>query len=172
MAFELQPRLEGRLLDLRPLETGDWDEMFALASDPAIWVLHPHNDRYQEAVFRTLFEQSLASGGALVAIDRATGRAAGWSRYSAQGVPSDEIEIGWTFLARVYWGGDYNADMKASMLAHAFRFVDRVIFCIGEGNLRSRRAIEKLGARLTDRREMRIARGEPVPHVIYAISRG
>ena len=36
--------------------------------------------------------------------------------------------------------------MKHLMLRHAFRFVDRVIFLIGPLNLRSQRAVEKIGA--------------------------
>src|SRR6187551_3484931 len=36
-AFELQPTLRGKLVTLRPLTTDDWDELFAVASDPLIW---------------------------------------------------------------------------------------------------------------------------------------
>jgi len=68
-----------------------------------------------------------------------TGSVAGWSRFSADHALPGEIEIGWTFLGRAYWGGAYNLDMKRLKIAHAFRFVDRVIFRIGAGNVRSRR---------------------------------
>jgi RimJ/RimL family protein N-acetyltransferase len=56
------------------------------------------------------------------------------------------VEIGWTFLARSHWGGRYNGEMKTLMLRHAFRFVGTVIFVIGTRNLRSQRAVEKIGA--------------------------
>ena len=56
-----------------------------------------------------------------------------------------EIEIGWTFLARSHWGGVYNQEMKHLMLRHAFKFVKRVIFLVGPQNLRSQRAMEKIG---------------------------
>jgi RimJ/RimL family protein N-acetyltransferase len=59
------------------------------------------------------------------------------------------VEIGWTFLARSHWGGKYNGQMKELMLRHAFRFVERVVFLIGEHNLRSQRAVEKIGGRRT-----------------------
>ena len=52
-----------------------------------------------------------------------------------------------TFLRRDYWGGSYNAEIKALMLRHAFRYVKTVVFWVGEGNWRSRKAMEKLGAR-------------------------
>ena len=36
--------------------------------------------------------------------------------------------------------------MKQLMLAHAFQFVENVVFFIGENNIRSRKATEKIGA--------------------------
>lgn len=56
-----------------------------------------------------------------------------------------KVEIGWTFLARAYWGGVYNGEMKRLMLRHAFRFVDGVVFLVGKQNVRSQRAVEKIG---------------------------
>ena len=146
MTFELQPTLEGELISLRPLRESDFGAAFAVAADPLIWEQHPAHDRWQEPVFRTLFEESIASGGALVAIDRSTGRIIGWSRYHGYSAEASEVEIGWTFLARAYWGGRFNGEMKRLMMAHAFRFVNRVIFVIGENNLRSQRAVERIGA--------------------------
>lgn len=165
-----QPRLQGRLLHMRPVARDDFESLFAVASDPEVWALHPASDRWQEAVFRAYFEDGLASGGALVAVDQATGSVIGWSRYSPEFVEPGEIEIGWTFLGRPWWGGAYNGEMKRLMLAHAFQFVDRVVLRIGETNARSRRAAEKIGARLQPGR-----RGaEPmagVVHLFYAVEK-
>ena len=147
--FDYQPQLSGDLLELRPLVADDWTELHAAASDPLIWVLHPQPNRHEEAVFRVYFEEGLASGGALVVRDRSSGAVIGSSRYSAQFAQPGEMEIGWTFLARSHWGGPYNREMKRLMLVHAFRFVETVIFRIGEQNSRSRRAVEKIGARFT-----------------------
>jgi RimJ/RimL family protein N-acetyltransferase len=165
-----QPRLEGRLLSLRPVTSEDFAPLFAAASDPEVWALHPASDRWREDVFRAYFEDGLKSGGALVAVDQASGRVIGWSRYWPEFVAPGEIEIGWTFLARAYWGGAYNGEMKRLMLAHAFQFVDRVILRIGETNARSRRAAEKIGARLQEGRRGQ----EPMPgvvHLFYAIEK-
>jgi adenylate kinase family enzyme len=70
----------------------------------------------------------------------------GASRYDNYDPEAREVEIGWTFLARPYWGGAYNADLKRIMLGHAFQSVETVVFLIDAQNLRSRRAVEKLGA--------------------------
>lgn len=169
-AFDWQPRLQGRLLHLRPVTLQDWEPLYAAGSDPEVWAVHPASDRWREPVFRAYFEEGLASGGALVAVDEATQGVIGWSRYSDRFVEPGEIEIGWTFLRPDYWGGLYNGEMKQLMLVHAFRFVDRVILRIGDTNGRSRRAAEKIGAKLQPGR-----RGaEPmagVVHLFYAIER-
>jgi RimJ/RimL family protein N-acetyltransferase len=131
---------------LRPLHSDDFPALYAVASDPLLWEQHPAWDRYKPEVFRALFDESLGSGGALVAIDLADGRVIGSSRFHGHDPARREIEIGWSFLARSHWGGAYNREMKDLMLRHAFRFVDRVLFVVGPGNRRSQRALEKIGA--------------------------
>ncbi|MHB8800906.1 MAG: GNAT family N-acetyltransferase [Thermoanaerobaculia bacterium] len=145
MTFELQPTLRGSLLELRPLRTEDWADLFAAASDPLIWEQHPESNRHEEEVFRRFFAGALESGGALVAIDRSSGRIVGSSRFNGYDPERREVEIGWTFLARSHWGGRYNGEMKRLMLDHAFRSVDTVLFLVGPENHRSRRAVEKIG---------------------------
>jgi RimJ/RimL family protein N-acetyltransferase len=145
-SFEFQPALHGDLVELRPLQADDYDALYAVASDPLIWEQHPNNDRHEAGVFREFFREALASGGALVVSDARTGKPIGSSRYHAYDPDTGEVEIGWTFLARSYWGGRYNAELKRLMLDHAFRFVRSVVFVIGPRNLRSQRAVEKIGA--------------------------
>src|SRR5262245_42371810 len=119
--------------------------MFAAAADPAIWALHPVYDRYTEPVFRAFFEGALACKSAFALVDRGSDTVIGSSRYHGHDPLKREIEIGWTFLARAYWGGGYNAEVKRLMLDHAFTFVDTVVFWVGETNWRSQRAMEKIG---------------------------
>jgi N-acetyltransferase len=169
--FDFQPTLRGGLLDLRPARPADFGALFAIASDKDIWAVHPAHDRWQEPVFRAFWDGAFADRGGLVAIERASDAVIGFSRYSMTRARPGEVEIGWTFLARRCWGGRFNGEMKRLMLAHAFRFVDTVIFQIGETNGRSRRAVEKIGGRLTDRTETVTLGGRDVTHVIYAIAR-
>jgi RimJ/RimL family protein N-acetyltransferase len=145
MPFDLQPELKGELLDLRPLRPEDFPELYAVASDPLIWEQHPCNDRYKRDVFEGFFRDAMESGGALIAIDSKDGRVIGSSRFYGYDEVMSEIEIGWTFLARSHWGGAYNSEMKQLMLRHAFKFVNNVVFRIGPQNLRSQRAMEKIG---------------------------
>lgn len=163
-AFDPQPCLEGPRLALRPLRADDKAALYAAAADPLIWAQHPVPDRHTEPEFDRFFAESLASGGALVVIERASGRIIGTSRFHGYDAARREVEIGWTFLGRAYWGGSYNRELKRLMLDHAFRCVDRVLFCIGPDNLRSQRAVEKIGARRD---------AEPDTHgrVVYRITR-
>ena len=146
MAFDLQPHLKGELVELRPLAPDDWDELFAVASDSLIWEQHPERDRYKEDVFRVYFKEALESGGAFVVIDSQTRQIIGSTRFYGYDPERSEIEIGWTFLARKCWGGRYNREMKELLLDHAFKFVENVVFLVGEHNIRSQMAIEKIGA--------------------------
>ena len=144
-AVDLQPVLQSRILTLRPLREDDFDDLFSVAADPLLWEQHPANDRWKEQVFRSFFEDAIDGKGALVVIDTATGRMIGSSRYHAYSEENDEVEIGWTFLARSHWGGKYNRELKYLMLNHAFGFVGTVIFHVGTTNWRSQRAVEKIG---------------------------
>lgn len=145
MPFDLQPTLRGELLELRPLRPGDFDALFSAASDPLIWEQHPESDRYTAEKFQRYFDGALQSGGAFAVIDAAAGRMIGSTRYHGYDPAAREIEIGWTFLTRSHWGGAHNREMKRLLLDHAFKFVDRVVFLVGPDNIRSQRAVEKIG---------------------------
>ena len=145
MSFDLQPVLQGELLGLRPLRPEDFHDLYAVASDPLIWEQHPVKDRYKEEVFQGFFREALESGGTLIAMDSKDGQVIGSSRFHGYEKKKSEIEIGWTFLARTHWGGIYNKEMKQLMLRHAFQFVNSVVFLVDPQNLRSQRAMEKIG---------------------------
>lgn len=170
--MDWQPVLEGERLLLRPLRPEDWADLFAVASDPEIWAIHPAHDRWQEGVFRAFFDEALTQRGAVAVIDKASGRIIGSSRWQGHD-PADggSVEIGWTFLARSHWGGAFNFELKRLMLTHALRRVERVLFRVGETNWRSRRAMEKIGGQLTDAVDIYDMAGREIVHVVYEITR-
>lgn len=165
MPFDLQPCLTGDLLELRPLRAGDFEDLLAVAADRLIWEQHPENDRYRHDVFKVFFRDAMDCGGALIVIDHGSGRVIGSSRFHGYDEGKSEVEIGWTFLARSYWGGAYNRQMKQLMVRHAFRYVRSVIFIVGTENIRSQRAVEKVGGvRAGSRRD-----GSGRENVVYRI---
>ncbi len=146
--FDPQPTLSGELVALRPLRADDHDALFAVMSDPLIWEQHPAKERSTAEGFRAFLTQSLATGGALLATEVSTGEVIGSSRYFGFDPAASEVEIGWSVLARRCWGGHYNGEMKRLMLEHAFRYVDNVLFFVDPGNIRSQRAVLKIGGEL------------------------
>ena len=171
MNFDLQPTLKGNLIELRPLTRDDFEELFATASDPLIWEQHPENDRYRREVFQKYFDGAIESKGALAIIERISGRIIGSSRYCNLDPAESEVEIGWTFLERAFWGGVYNRELKTLMLDHAFQFVDRVVFVVGEKNLRSQKALEKIGARFLRTKQVPTADSAGPAHLVFALTR-
>jgi RimJ/RimL family protein N-acetyltransferase len=143
--MNLQPTLEGDLIILRPLRENDFEALYEVAKDPLIWEQHPENNRHEKKVFEKYFLESLESGGSLIVIDSKNNKVIGSSRYNGYSADKEEVEIGWTFLARSYWGGTYNKEMKQLMLEHAFKYVNNVIFLVGIHNIRSKQAVIKIG---------------------------
>jgi RimJ/RimL family protein N-acetyltransferase len=168
--FDLQPTLKGTLIEVRPLVPQDFDALFQAASDPLIWEQHPENDRYKREVFQKFFDGAMESKGAFAVIERKSGRIIGSSRYCNLDPAEREVEIGWTFLERAFWGGSYNGELKSLMLEHAFRFVHRVVFVVGENNLRSQKALQKIGARFLKKVERPTRDGAMSTHLVFAIS--
>jgi N-acetyltransferase len=166
MPFQLQPTLLGEHIHLRPLAEQDFEPLLAAASDPLIWEQHPAH-RYKPEVFSAFFADSLASGGALVALDASNGAVIGTSRFNGYDETKSEIEIGWSFLKREYWGGFHNREMKKLMLNHAFQFLENVIFEVDSKNLRSQKAVEKIGGNLVETR----LRDDGRTSVIFRITR-
>jgi len=169
--FELQPTLRGGRIVLRPLNETDFEALFAAASDPLIWQQHPEPDRYQRDVFQKFFDSGLACGGGFAVVDAGSGRIIGSSRYYDYRPDLKEVKIGYTFLQRAFWGGDYNRELKSLMLDHAFRFVDRVLFEVGEHNFRSQKALRKVGARYSTRVEAVAPDGSVRVNLIFVLDK-
>ncbi|MDR9814828.1 GNAT family N-acetyltransferase [Rhizobium hidalgonense] len=170
--FDRQPVLYNERVIIRPLNREDFGALYAVASDPLLWELHPASNRWKKDVFKQLFNAALDSGGALTVIDKGANQIIGSSRFNVPDLKSSRAEIGWSYLARDYWGGAWNREIKRMLMSHAFRFVDTVYFRIGDENMRSRRATEKLGTRLSEETEIiKMPDGAPVRHVIYEITK-
>jgi RimJ/RimL family protein N-acetyltransferase len=169
MSFELQPSLSNQLIRIEPLESSDFEKLYAVASDPLIWEQHPSKERYQRPVFENYFKGAIESGGAFRVIDNANGELIGSSRYCDFDAALRHVSVGYTFIARSRWARGYNLALKTLMLDHAFCFVDRVLFQVGIDNWRSRKAMEKLGGIYIGEQAVSYF-GEPArPNVIFKI---
>ncbi len=145
--MNLQPTLEDELIILRPLAEDDFDALYEVAQDPLIWEQHPNWDRYKRDVFIEFFSGAMQSKGAFLILDKETRKVIGSTRFKKIEGVENAIEIGWSFLARDKWGGTYNRSMKKLMIDYALNHIGHIIFYIGNDNIRSQKAVEKLGGR-------------------------
>ena len=145
--MNLQPRLEDDLIILRPLRESDFEALYEVAKDPLIWEQHPISDRYEIEKFSGFFSDSIRSKGALILVEKTGKKVIGSTRFKRLNNVESAIEIGWSFLAREFWGGDYNKSMKNLMLNYAFSIVSDVVFYIDEKNIRSQKAVQKIGGK-------------------------
>jgi RimJ/RimL family protein N-acetyltransferase len=147
--LNLQPEnLANKYVKLLPLSNTDFERLYAVASDPLLWEQHPAKDRYKREVFRKFFDEGIESKGAFIILDAETNEPIGTSRFYDYDEKRKSIAVGYTFLARKYWGGNYNKASKELMLNYIFNFVETVIFHIGKDNIRSQIATGKFGAKL------------------------
>ena len=159
--MNLQPtHLKNDLVWLEPLKQAHFEELYLVASDPLIWEQHPNPDRYKLDAFTNYFKGAMESGGAFIIRDTLSGKALGSSRYCAYDAANKEIQIGYTFFARSCWGKSINKEVKTLMLNHAFNYVDKVAFYVGANNIRSQKAMERIGG-IKIREEVVAYFGEP-----------
>ena len=169
--FNLQPeKLEDDLVLIVPLTDGDFNRLYKVASDPLIWEGHPSKDRYKKEVFKQFFDSAVISNSAFLVFDKQTNELIGSTRFYDFKPEKSKVAIGFTFLAKAYWGGVHNKSMKKLLLNYAFKFVDTVNFHIGPTNIRSQKAILKIGAKKVN--DMELEYSETMPdHFQYEIKK-
>lgn len=167
--MNIQPTLIGNLIKLSPLKPEDYAELLSAASDPLIWEQHPQPDRYKPEVFRKFFDEAISSKGSLVIFDTTKSKVIGTSRYYEFSEDNSSVVVGYTFLAREYWGGTYNFELKRLMVNYALDFVKTVYFHIGVSNFRSQAAMKKIGGINTGIQEIPISYGPPKKSYVYKI---
>lgn len=168
--FDFAPVLADATVRLVPLAAAHEDGLARAASNPRTWASHPARERYRDNVFRPYFAFLLAAGGTLAITGAATGEILGCSRYYAAPEMADGLAIGFTFLDCRWWGGTVNGAVKALMLAHAFGTFDEVRFHVAPSNIRSQKAVAKLGAVLVEERVLALS-GPPMPSLCYRLTR-
>lgn len=161
-------QLRDDLVSLIPLKATDFELLYKVASDPLVWEQHPIQDRYKRDVFQLFFDAAIQSATAFLIQEQNTKQVIGSTRFYDYKPGESSVAIGYTFLARPYWGGLYNRAVKKLMMDYAFGFVDKICFHIGAANLRSQKAIAKLGAEKF--RELDFDHyGKPLLHYEYVI---
>jgi N-acetyltransferase len=145
--------LYGDAVKLEPLDPSHADDLLAAGADPEIWRYMPIPQPGSAAEVRKWIDDAwkLAATGEqlpFAIMDAETGRAVGSTRYLEIHRNWRTMEIGWTWLAASVQRSAVNTEVKLLLLKHAFEDHGalRVQFKTDGRNLRSQRAIERLGA--------------------------
>lgn len=172
MTFDLQPKhLQNELIKLVPLHENDFEELYEVASDPLVWEQHPNKLRYQREVFQNFFQGAIESKGAFFVRDTKTNETIGSSRFYDYNEKDASVLIGYTFIGRKYWGNGYNKALKKLMMNYAFQYVDTIYFHIGANNIRSQKAMGKIGGIKIDEFEIEYYGEDSKLNYIYRINK-
>lgn len=153
---------ENNYLRLFQAQNSDFEKLYLVAKDPKIWEQHPENDRWKKSKFSLFFKNGLSNEfGLLIVFDKRDNNFIGSTRFYGYDINNSAIRVGFTFISKEYWGTTVNFHIKKMMLDYAFNFVHNIFFDIGVNNIRSRKAVEKIGARLVI--------DSPTGNVVYRI---
>ncbi|WP_323843179.1 isoleucine--tRNA ligase, N-acetyltransferase domain-containing [Moraxella sp. Pampa] len=142
--FVIPNEIDSNNFLLRTLNKDDKDALFEKAKDPVIWELMPEK-RNEPEIFNPYFDKAIKEK-AFAIIDKKTGQIVGTTRFYDDKVSDDSIAIGYSFIAKDYWGTCANNEIKQAMLDYAFKQRNKVYFHIIKENERSKKSVEKLGA--------------------------
>lgn len=145
--------LEGQIVQLITLNKDHFSELEVLASDKRIWQYYVY-DGTDSTRFRAVLKSAMdemLNGTQLpfVIYNKASKRIIGSTRFIDIQSLHRKLEIGSTWLHPDYWGTEVNLECKLLMLTYCFEKANamRVQFKTDENNIRSRRAIEKVGGK-------------------------
>ncbi len=146
--------LSSASVNLEPLRPHHHDDLAESVRDGELWKLWytsvPHPDAMRREIERRLHLQAEGSMLPFAVIDNATGRAVGMTTYMNLDAANQRMEIGSTWYRRRVQRTALNTQCKILLLTHAFEALNciAVEFRTHFFNTASRRAIERLGARL------------------------
>ncbi len=145
--------LENETVKLVPLELEYLDELFVAASDEKLWEFTPQNGSRRET-FDTIYnaatvERERGNHYPFVIFHKPTGEIIGSTRLFDIFPDDKKLEIGWTWITREFWATTINFECKLLLLTFCFEVLrcQRVQLKTDETNMRSRKAIEKIGGK-------------------------
>lgn len=145
--------LEDHRIRLEPMTSAHIQQMRLLSSDSDVWRWYTEDltnpDDLERWMMNRLDESNQEAKMTYAVLDKETNKVIGSSSYGHIDWTEHCIEIGWTWLGKAYIGSGINKHMKFLMLRHAFETIgiERLELRTDEVNVRSRRAMEKIGAK-------------------------
>ena len=150
----LSPTLENEYVNLSPLNLDNYEKLISVASQEELVQYSPSHiytpDTLRNYVSIALEQKEGNTSIPFIIFDKIKQQYAGSSRYMNIDWTNKVLEIGSTWIGREFHGSGLNGQIKYLMINHAFDEMDfeKIEFRIDERNIRSRKAVEKLGAKL------------------------
>jgi RimJ/RimL family protein N-acetyltransferase len=145
--------LTGKVVDLISLNKTHFAELETLASEKKIWEFYAYDGSNRDkfiSIFNTAcLEQERGTQFPFVVFHKQEKRVIGSTRFLDLQPAHKKLEIGSTWLHPDFWGTSVNLECKLLLLTYCFEMLQtlRVQFKTDEVNVRSRKAIEKIGGR-------------------------
>lgn len=146
-------QLENERVLLIPFDNSRTQEMKKIIFDRGIWKFMGMSIKteqdFENYLANTLKDKKNGICYPFLVIDKLNDRIAGSTRYGYLNTVSEKCEIGWTWLGTSFQGTGLNKACKFELLNFGFEKIGfrRIQFSADQENLRSQRAIEKLGAK-------------------------
>ena len=147
--MNIKKELENKNFIIKQLKNRDFNLLYNIGKNKKIWEQHPESDRWKREKFNIFFNNGIKNKFGFYGIfDKSNNNIIGSTRFYSYNKKENSIKLGFTFLMQEYWGTNTNLQIKTLMLGYAFNYVENIYFDIGKNNIRSRKAIEKIGATL------------------------
>ena len=148
---QLLIKLPGQTLELIPLNESHFNQIMQIAEEKKIWEFNPNNLFIPEKLLQSLNASLVGrinfAEFPFVIYHKLDNKIIGCTKYINPNEKNKSIEIGATWLHPNYWGTHVNAEAKLLLLTYCFEVMKmvRVQFKTDENNIRSRKAIQKIG---------------------------
>ena len=148
------PHLENDRVKLTLLDLSNYEKLLEIAQEKDLIFYSPSDisspeklKAYVQLAVDGYYHKTIIP---FIIYDKKLCKYAGSTRFGLINWQNKTLHIGWTWIGRAFHGTGLNTHMKFLMLGYAFEEMqfEKVEFRIDERNIRSRKAVEKIGAKL------------------------
>ncbi len=150
--METEIILNGESISLIPLKVKYKEPLFEALNSPDIWEYTWRQvktvEDLEQIIMTAMDNKKAGKQIPFVIKDKLTGKIIGTTRIGDIDLVNRNVEIGWTWLSPEVWRTNVNTECKYLLLKYCFEELNviRVQFSVSGQNLRSQKAVERIGA--------------------------
>lgn len=152
MIIETDLSLEGITISLMPLEVKHKEELFEVLKSPEVWKYSWRKvstvEDIEQILMIAVHNKKIGKHIPFIVKDKLNGQVLGTTQICSIDQVNRNVEIGWTWLSPNVWRTKVNTECKFLLLKYCFEElkVNRVQFSVSGENIRSQKAVERIGA--------------------------